>query len=768
MNKPWWALGLVLALGAAGGWAWWSRSSGGQTPPAPQNVDASVPLAAPTTDSGTHPVDAWGNLPWPQLHYGKIPIDRRLEVEGVVTDLALAPQGDEAYLVRPEGKEWSLARWRFDAAPTPIPIVGQAQAAAASGFDGTLYVITQNGAQWRLLKLPRGADGLAPAEELYRSDSKLSDLHCPTVLWNGEERCFFAAEHQPGLTQILSVRRSGQAIYELTSPDGKLGARTDPALRERDDPELSPPAVAQELSAQPLSIDPVTGTLIYRSQTRLFQRRYVDQNWEVPRPLAAPPGGTITSTPNGWLQLHFHPGENGVGLTEPDGPVLERVGKTERFRGVPEVAANGRALLAAVDQGERTVIRSYAIQHPLAPVRFLKHVAPRIRAELAEQGWSAWTTKDTQLYQEYERRTYDVEHPVPIYAAIDGVLEVLGAGFQAVFMLAERDLSRPKLRALLIAIEEAAAQHGLGRVGNIAERSRRMLDGDFSHEEGRLVLAEDPAVSSLHTVPKAEPIDFADFHPRGSYTTSKELESYFRAFKYFNLLALTDEERQKLAQDPKVVGAVDVWIAVQDPFVWPARRTVDLLGREQKLPPYVRPDCVPTRVKEQAPHPFPLGFGIDGEILESTVSRLGVAPDCTTKNEEPYRKLPSGLDLLTGLGSVEARRLQGPELTQHPELAAVFTQLAARFSEAIDGTQGGGPRGRFVRSWLRMVQLLANETYVPEGVSAERWRGRLWRRPSAPGSTCGTPRCWSTKAPGPRWAARGSASSSWRPNPLEG
>ncbi len=252
-----------------------------------------------------------------------------------------------------------------------------------------------------------------------------------------------------------------------------------------------------------------------------------------------------------------------------------------------------------------------------------------------------------------------------------------------------------------------------------------MLDGDFAHEEGRLVLAEAPALSSLHTVPTGEPIDFADFHPRGSYTTSKELESYFRAFKYFNLLALTEEERQKLAQDPAVMAALDAWIAVQAPFTWPARRTVDLLGREQKLPPYARADCVPTRVKERPAHPFPLGFGIDGEILESTVSRLGVAADCTTRNDEPYRKLPSGLDLLTGLGSVEAQRRIQPEYGQHSELAAVHTQLAARFSKDLGAQDLGGNRGHFVRSWLRLVQLLSNERYLPEGVSAERWRGRL-------------------------------------------
>lgn len=725
MNKPWWVLGLVLALGAAGGWAWWSRSGPAKVPPVAAAPDATPPPTSAGEDGGPRPADAWGNLAWPQLHYGKVPLDRQVKIPGVVSDLALAPQGDEAYLVRPDGQDWSLARWRFEAEPTPIPIAGRAHAAAASGFDGTLYVLAHDGPEWQLLKLPRGPNGLGEPQVLYRSPSPLSELICPTVLWNGEERCFFAAEHQAGSTQILSVRRTGLAVYELTSPDGQLGARTDPALRTRDDPELSPPAVAKARSAQPLSIDPATGTLIYRAEGRLFQRRYVDQNWEAPRPLAAPAGVNVTSTPNGWFELHHHPKQGGVGLAEAGGPELLRIGGAERFRGVPEVAANGRALVAAIDQGESTVIRSYPIPHPLAPVRFLRHVAPRIRADLAEHGWSAWATQDTQLYQEYERRTYDLEHPVPVYAAIDGVLEVLGAGFQAVFMLAERDLSRPKLRALLSALEAAATRDGLGRVANIADRSRRMLDGDYAHEEGRLVLAEAPATSSLHTVPKAEPIDFADFHPRGSYTTSKDLESYFRAFKYFNLLALTDEERQKLAQDPAVVAALDAWIAVQDPFVWPARRTVDLLGRPQQLPPYVRPDCLPNRVKEQPPHPFPLAFGIDSEILESTVSRLGVASDCTTHNEEPYRKLPSGLDLLTGLGSAEARRRVEPEYSRHPELAAVHTQLAARFGQALGPEALGGPRGRFVGSWLRLVQLLANEEHLPEGVSPERWRGRL-------------------------------------------
>lgn len=730
----WWiaALGVTLAIGAVAGWALWSRGS--ERPGGPIDAplkDAGAPALdaaalAPTADAGEVAADAWGEQKWPLYTYGLVPTDRSLLVPEAIASVALSPMGDEAYLTVPEAKDPSatLRRWRFDQGTEVIPIEGKALEVVASGFDGALYVLAQSGQEWRLNFLPRQAGGLGPAELRYRSPTSLSALVCPTVRWNGEERCFFASEHAPGRHQILSVRRTGLAPYEVTSPSGALGERTDPNLRVRTDPEMSPPAVAQVDSATPLSVDPVAGTLLYAAGGRVYERPYVDQNWESPRPRTAWANARLLYSPNGELLLRYSLGKSDVTLVRPDGQVLERVETKAPLLTPPAIAANGRAVLGVVLRRGGSELHTYALTSPLAKVRFLTHVPPNVQGALAAQGYAAHDTKDTQLYQEYERRAYDVEAPVPVYAAIDGMLEVLGAGFQAVFMLAERDLSRPKLLALLAALE-TAAQAGAPRVAQIAKVTAKMLAGDFDHDEGRLVLAEQPAPSTLHTVPKAEPIDFADFHPRGSYTTSPELMSYFRAFKYLNLLALTEAERRVLAADPQVVAALDAWTAVQAPFVWPARRKEDLLGRAVALPPYVRPDCLPTRILEAPVHPFPLAFGIDAEILESTVSRLGVAADCSTKNEEPYRKLPTGLDLLTGLGSDEARRRSAPEYREHPELAAVHAQLAARFGRAVDDPQLQGPRGAFAQSWLRLVQLLANPTLVPEGVAPERWRGRL-------------------------------------------
>src|SRR5262249_30326518 len=144
---------------------------------------------------------------------------------------------------------------------------------------------------------------------------------------------------------------------------------------------------------------------------------------------------------------------------------------------------------------------------------------------------------------------------VPIFASLDGFLEVMHTGFQSIFILGENEVSRPRFEKMLQRIKASSQK----RAAQIADVGLQMLAGKYEHPEAKLVLAEGLAKSALHN----REIDFQDFHPRGPYDASAELRNYFRAFKYLNQLRVSPEERSALRADAALVAAWKEWVGAQ-------------------------------------------------------------------------------------------------------------------------------------------------------------------------------------------------------------
>ena len=112
---------------------------------------------------------------------------------------------------------------------------------------------------------------------------------------------------------------------------------------------------------------------------------------------------------------------------------------------------------------------------------------------------------------------------------------------------------------------------------------------------------------------------------------------------------------------------------------------------------------------------YPIAWSLDSELLEASVMRGGVAPEC---GSVPGRMLPTGLDLLAGLGSAKAGELNRKEYQRFSELERVHERGAA-------SAAGLEHAATFVDSFLRLVQILSTAQYVPEAVSKDLWQRRL-------------------------------------------
>jgi hypothetical protein len=180
-----------------------------------------------------------------------------------------------------------------------------------------------------------------------------------------------------------------------------------------------------------------------------------------------------------------------------------------------------------------------------------------------------------------------------------------------------------------------------------------------------------------------------------------------------NLLELAPDERAALAADAGFMAALRSWVDVQRPFLAGTRRPTlfDVGAKVSDVPAA----CLPARLRAAPPLLYPLAWSMDSEILESSVERQGVGSEC---GSVPGRGLPTGLDLLAGLGSPEARTLQAPEYKTFPALAA--SRVTAERRAAVLARAS-----TFVDSYLRLVQMLSTETQPPEAVSPDLWQRRL-------------------------------------------
>lgn len=689
--------------------------------------------------------------PWPlwALHTPKPGTELQLPPGSHVVSLDLDPRGEQVAVVLVAARgERSLHLWHFDQELPSLlrresdqpgsprtPTSEGVTEVAWSRFGHGLFVILQAGSEWRIERLSQaarvGAPALGQRQVVYRSRSRLSHLVASGVLYGGEERIFFAREHVKDQWQILTILGQGGRVYEVTSPSGGLGPLTDPSLRKPPAGSgVQTPRVLRVRSAKPISVSPASGRLLFVDGSRaVHSLPYSHSNWASQSDkLPVPPGTLLRDTPNGALLLRQLPAAKGADLVDSAAqkPALQTLGADLRFVLLPIAAPTGRSVLAAVQRADREVLSVFPVTERAAFVRYLDQLGTgrfadpelpaQVRSQLRQRGLWLAATADDQLYGVYknlEPGTCSERTDAPIFASIDGFLEVMAAGFQATFMATEQLVSIPRMRRFLREIERVAAgQTVLSRIGKIATVSLAVLKGDYSDPEAKLILAQKPARSSLHTFPSAAEIDFSRAQPRGPYTATDGLQHYFRALLYLSELRASPDELRLLDGDAALRLAWRAWIETQSSLLFETRLPL-LFEPDRPLPAYVQKDCVPPDVRRH-PRLFPLAFGIDSEIWNGVVAHDGLSDSC----QVPGRPLPSGLDLLTALGSDEAQAIQSSDYAQLPALRDAHDRLRRRFAGPL-------ATDRVAESWLRLVQLLATDRLVPEGIDPTLWRRRL-------------------------------------------
>src|SRR5204862_2577531 len=114
------------------------------------------------------------------------------------------------------------------------------------------------------------------------------------------------------------------------------------------------------------------------------------------------------------------------------------------------------------------------------------------------------------------------------------------------------------------------------------------------------------------------------------------------------------------------------WIDVYRPFIAPPRAALVWSGANTlALAPYAKHPASERSV-------FPLSWGLDNEVLESTVFHSLWPPDEQISAPASRRLHPSGIDVASVYGNRFARSLLSADLASYPRLGPVLDAIIAR------------------------------------------------------------------------------------------
>ena len=598
-----------------------------------------------------------------------------------VADYDIWPTGPDALILLRDASGSHVASWHVGNNETvpllDLPAGFEAQSIAVHPEADRFFVSGKSGAQWIILAVDK-SNGKWQPRTIYQSPLELRRLLVAPrpfqISYDAkvpeQYRIFFAAREPDGAYSTRSVTEDGQREYQVIGPATSYvrlsGEGADPAQN------FTP-------SALPAAFHPAGHILIWQDAKGCFQQLpYSYWNWGKPAAVAGDPcGGSLTVTPNGAALLHWRRGEPGITVISDHGRSTATQAREYQFIATPSSTPDGRGIVGLVARGDRQALVYVPIEVALADVM---NAWMFVQNSTDEQMFTTNAgmlrpTYDDQLYELYDSESYpahpDSEPSRPYLVTTDIFWEILASAYEGTFIVKEHQEAMPAFWAFVTAAQKSLHASAPGSQWALAfdavaesRSAAKPTNAEALHIQQADGVFDSPVFD--------EKFDFTELKPRGHYTSTPEMEAYFKAVHY-----LTELAKEKGAQDlnslPTEVNATALqWIASYQGFIAPSRAPLVWSPGSFHPPAYARH----LFDKEQI---FPLSWGFDNEVLLSTVYHQG-----WPKEEQILGRdgkaclLPSGLDLAAALGSGYARSLLKTDLTEYPRLGPALDALQAR------------------------------------------------------------------------------------------
>lgn len=570
-----------------------------------------------------------------------------------------------------------------------------------------LFVMGAVNSEYRILRIEKKS-GEWTNKCIFKSSQQIRRLvSCPRPFITGYDsktqkshyayRIFFGMDNGDKTYRIVSITEFGSRFYQVIGP-----AKTFTSYEELD--ADMPPSEIESSWALPISFHPAGHKLIWEDKNNSFNvATYDSRAWGNSKPIngGIKKGGTITPTPNGLGLLHWQKDNSGIGIYIVPDKTQEKQLTDYNFISTPSSVPDGKGIVGLTKVKNLYTLNYLSINVPLADVQNAwMYIESQEEIKLFQNNFGLFRPNHSdQLYKLYETEnyycnSYDKSSPTrPYFVTTDIFWELFGSAYQGLFIVKERDEAMPNFWQFVdnAAIYFNSRNSKWAKVFSVLH-DFKSNDNSTNQEVQRIEQASD-GISVITN----EDYAFSDLKPRGHYTSTPEMEKYFKAFRYFTTILVKDNEALKeLEQLPnEITKFAEAWIKSYTGFIAPSRSQMVWNGIKQDLPSYCKN---PKDTKTI----FPLSWGFDNEVLFSTVYHQNSPEDLQVKGPGGLRLLPSGLDLASAFGNQFADNLLQSDFEKYPPLKKVINSLRANYKT---NTNRADFKDNIYNSWLNAMAI---------------------------------------------------------------
>jgi uncharacterized protein DUF3160 len=606
----------------------------------------------------------------------------QLSDDVIPVDLAVSPaSATAALLVRYKSGAGAVLMWKAGGAAVaeslPMP-AGFAPSAIAShpATESSFFVAGKAGEKSQILALRRAGSSWHSAV-VFETDRDIGRLTVgPRPFGTADSiryRLFFSAKLPDGHWSMRTVTETGKVEYQVAGPASAMADTTGVEF---------PPANRTTPSAIPMNVHPRGEPLLWQDDHGCAHIvTYSDKNWGVDRRLnQVPCGVSPLIAPNGAAYLYWKNGQPGVAVVaDAGGPAVQQAARYT-FTMAPVPAPDGRGVIGIISTAGHTSVAYAPINLGLGDVaNAWQFEGPACTQDALARhaGFFIQGPSTDQLFSLYERNSYDEGYRSPALVTTDLFWENFGAAFNGVFIILERRRAIPAFWSFVDAADQTLSRSAPGTTWAKAFAALTKVRRGVAEDEAGRIMHDTTEVRSsvLDTL-----FNFGELKPRGHYTTSEEMQQYFRGVHYLTEVGRVSDPSplSKLPADVQQ-KAVD-WIDAYRAFIAPPRaRLVWTSKSALARAPYANHPS-------DEPYVFPLSWGLDNEILESTVYHEKWKPEDQIIGPSGPQLFTSGLDVAAVYGSSLASSLLSDDLARFPRLGPVLDGLKARRPTLGDGS----------------------------------------------------------------------------------
>ena len=487
-------------------------------------------------------------------------------------------------------------------------------------------------------------------------------------------RLYMGMENKEGGYRIVTVTEEGERPYQVVGPEATM------TTAENMDADVNPSDISAGY-ALPVAFHPAGHQLIWEDeQHNHYVATYWGESWGGYSPLESDMDsiGVLVPIPNGLGFIHYRHDRNGVGVyLRPTGE--EKMEFTEsKFESAPLPLADGKGIVGVTLWEGQYVINYLPVDIPLADVvNAWMFVFSQEEMSLFGNNYGLFRSNNgNQLYKLYETENYykysDLARPYLV--TTDIMWEIFGSAYQGVFILNEKENAIPNFWEFVNATRVWLRDNKPESIWiPVFKTLADIVSVNEANPEVIRILNEENSYCELIDNEYA----YSDLKPRGHYTSSPEMESYFRAFRYFTTIYLNKQnilkELNEIPEEIKIYAKR--WIDSYSWMIAPSRATLVWEDIKNEIPAYCR-------YPADKFYLFPLSWGVDNEILHATVFHEDFPPDVQIISATKERRVfPLGLDLAAVLGSNFANQLLRSDYEKYPNLQKVINRLKNNFKE---------------------------------------------------------------------------------------